>query len=133
MNDSSSAFPRVTDSLSRGVLGEQSRLTALVSSGLARFFDSSKKSWADGRFRLFASPSCLCHVLEEGCMRSGAERRREEEEWWWRSSSQLSSTRHNSKSVTGRNDYANFQKPLLIVLTSTDAYPFAASSRYRLN
>ena len=68
MIDTSSAFPRVIDSLSRGVLGEQSRLTALAPSGLARFFDSSKKSWADGRFRLFARPSCLVHFLEEGCI-----------------------------------------------------------------
>ena len=89
MNDASSAFPRVTDSLSRYVLGEQSRLTTLASSGLARFFDSSKKSWADRRFRLFDSPSFHFHVLEEGCMRSSAETRREEGEWWWRSSSQL--------------------------------------------
>ena len=80
MNERSSAFPRITDSLSRGVLGEHSRLTALVSSGFARFFESSKKWWVDGRFRLFAGPSCLCHVLEEGCMSSSAERRRKEGE-----------------------------------------------------
>ena len=68
------------DSLSRDVLGEQSRLTGLASSGLARFFDSSKKSWADGRFRLLASPSCLDRVLEDGYMGSSEESRREDGE-----------------------------------------------------
>ena len=87
MNDASSAFLRVIDSFSRDVLGKQSRLTVLASSGLARFLDSSKKSWADGRFRLFDSPSFHLHVLE-GFMRSSAEMRRQEGEWWWRSSSQ---------------------------------------------